>query len=136
MFKKPPYIRPICLPLSSESSTLGEKLYVAGWGKTERANRSPVKLKLEVPIAERSHCVSSFRRASISLKDTQLCAGGVKAKIHVQRWTTDENYKNDTSQWYIEGIVSFGAGCGTEGWPGIYTRVSKYLEWIRNTIKS
>lgn len=43
--------------------------------------------------------------------------------------------KTDDSQWYIEGIVSFGAKCGTEGWPGIYTKVSKYLDWIKESVR-
>merc|ERR1712130_467618 len=30
----------------------------------------------------------------------------------------------------LRGIVSFGKGCGRPGLPGIYTRVSNYVEWI------
>lgn len=74
------YIKPICLPLPSETSAVGEKLYVAGWGKTEFANMNPTKLKLAVAIAERSNCESKFRLANINLNDTQICAGGQKGK--------------------------------------------------------
>lgn len=43
---------------------------------------------------------------------------------------------SDPSQWYIEGIVSFGAVCGSEGWPGIYTKVSSYLPWIKQNVRN
>ena len=33
-------------------------------------------------------------------------------------------------QYKICGITSWGAGCGHNGYPGVYTRVSKYINWI------
>lgn len=39
------------------------------------------------------------------------------------------------SRWYLEGIVSFGNRCGLEGWPGVYTRVSDYIDWIQRSLK-
>lgn len=36
---------------------------------------------------------------------------------------------------YLVGIVSFGPmPCGEEGIPGVYTRVSSFVEWINNVI--
>ncbi|KAJ8934223.1 hypothetical protein NQ314_013501, partial [Rhamnusium bicolor] len=132
------FVRPICLPLPGESSRVGEKLIVAGWGRTESAKRSAIKQKVEVPLADRSKCTSNFRSAGINLKDSQICAGGEAGK---DSCTGDSGGPlmrttiNDVGQWYIEGIVSFGARCGTEGWPGIYTKVLSYLNWIYKTVK-
>ena len=36
---------------------------------------------------------------------------------------------------YLEGIVSFGSSSCSGSVPGIYTRVSKYIDWIRENIK-
>ncbi|XP_044260042.1 phenoloxidase-activating factor 1-like isoform X2 [Tribolium madens] len=128
------FIKPICLPGKSEKSSVGERLVVAGWGRTEYASNSPVKLKLWVPVAETSQCSRKFKSAGVTLGNKQLCAGGEQGKDSCNGDSGGPLMAttNGTAQWYIEGIVSFGARCGSEGWPGIYTRVSEYLDWIRN----
>jgi secreted trypsin-like serine protease len=38
--------------------------------------------------------------------------------------------------WVLIGIVSFGStNCGKDGTPGLYTKVTSYLEWISNNIR-
>lgn len=36
-----------------------------------------------------------------------------------------------SNQWYIVGITSYGNGCARYNYPGVYTKVSAYLPWIR-----
>ncbi len=34
------------------------------------------------------------------------------------------------------GIVSWGIGCGTDEFPGVYTRISEVKRWIINVMSS
>lgn len=43
---------------------------------------------------------------------------------------------NAVTYFYLVGIVSYGASkCGTDGIPGVYTRVSSYLPWILENLE-
>ena len=38
--------------------------------------------------------------------------------------------------WKLVGIVSFGPSiCGTKNVPGVYSKVSHYIDWIKETVE-
>lgn len=39
------------------------------------------------------------------------------------------------TRWVQLGIVSFGNKCGEPGYPGVYTRLSEYVEWINENTR-
>lgn len=37
--------------------------------------------------------------------------------------------------WYLVGVVSFGPDpCGKKDWPGIYTKIASYTDWIESKL--
>lgn len=131
------YIQPICLAKNNQRIVVGNDVYVAGWGKTLEGRNSPIKLKLVMPIYNKDECNRKYRRLGADLIDKQICAGGVFA---------EDACKGDSGgplmmmrsdgAWESVAIVSFGRGCGNDGWPGVYTSVASYLDWILTTMRS
>lgn len=39
------------------------------------------------------------------------------------------------TRWIQLGIVSFGNKCGEPGYPGVYTRLSEYVDWVRDNTR-
>ncbi|KAF2898151.1 hypothetical protein ILUMI_08021 [Ignelater luminosus] len=132
------FISPLCLPLSSELSNkmyTEEKVVVAGWGKTKTKLQSEIKLKVELLVQTNNDCSKHYRPEGMRIAGSQMCAGGEKGKDScsgdsggpLMYHHRTENELN----WICVGIVSYGLDkCGIESVPGVYTRVTEYLQWI------
>lgn len=68
----------------------------------------------------------------------QVCAGGDDGK---DSCFGDSGgplmyYDRKYSVWVASGITSWGLGkCGTNGFPGVYTSVARYVPWIINSLR-
>lgn len=134
------FIKPICLPRNTNLHFEGIKLYVAGWGKTERRTTSNKKLKASVTGVSINSCKEVYSKLGIHLSRKQLCAGG---EIGVDSCRGDSggplialDSTSSSSYATFVGVISFGpTPCGQPGWPAVYTKVSEYMDWIKRNIK-
>nr|XP_034834063.1 phenoloxidase-activating factor 3-like isoform X1 [Maniola hyperantus] len=137
-------MKPICLPTSPElqSENLeGLNGVVAGWGATEDGLQSPVLLSVDLPIISNRDCQALYN-GSPRIDKSQLCAGGIRDKdscggdsggplLYPGRTRAGAGVR------YVQrGIVSYGSKrCGLGGFPGVYTRVANYMDWILDNIR-
>lgn len=150
------FVRPICLPIDMELRTrsfVDDRMSVVGWGRTEygkfmrqtideilrfvsvAAARSPVKIEAKLTGWPTDQCNQVYNQANAHIGPNQICAGGEKA---IDTCSGDSGgpliaMNNDSlhQSYYLAGITSYGpAQCGIEGWPGVYTRVGPYVDWI------
>ncbi|EDW39367.1 GL14056 [Drosophila persimilis] len=131
-------IRPICLPgvVGPESRQGGQEFTVAGWGRTLKMARSPVKQKVVVNYVEPARCRQRFAQIKINVEPTQMCAGGRFRQDSCDGDSGGPLMRFRDNAWVLEGIVSFGYKCGLKDWPGVYTSVTAYDIWIRQNVRA
>lgn len=130
------FVSPVCLPDATFAGSLtGRKVTIAGFGHTGRKRFSGVKQKAKVPIIDQEQCRRKWANNKIAIGDGQMCAG---AEFNIDSCTGDSGgpLMSQQPNWIVEGIVSYGYQCGLEGWPGVYTRVSSYVDWIRSVVRA
>lgn len=84
-------------------------------------------------------CSKSYS-TQVSITQRQLCAGGKDQKDSCQGDSGGPLQKvasiNKKAIFVQYGVVSFGPKfCGSEGFPGVYTKVAYYMDWILNNMK-
>uniref|UniRef100_A0A2A4IYT6 Peptidase S1 domain-containing protein n=1 Tax=Heliothis virescens TaxID=7102 RepID=A0A2A4IYT6_HELVI len=128
-------VKPVCLPKNDDVTYAGVNAIAAGWGTVgEGKNHSCYLQEVELPILSNEAC----RRANYTptmIGDGMLCAGdpkkGMKDTCQGDSGGPLSAERSDKRHEQL-GVVSWGIGCGRPGYPGVYTRVTKYLDWIRN----
>ncbi|XP_035900729.1 CLIP domain-containing serine protease 14D-like [Anopheles stephensi] len=131
-------VRPICLPVAKSDrsrSFVGMPSFAAGWGRTETNAASERKLKVQLSVRDVDNCSHVYRGIKVILRATELCAGGERGKDSCTGDSGGPLMARFGGAWYVIGVVSFGLNkCGTAGFPGVYTNVSMYMDWIESNV--
>eukprot|EP00090_Calanus_glacialis_P037752 TRINITY_DN6531_c0_g1_i2.p1 TRINITY_DN6531_c0_g1~~TRINITY_DN6531_c0_g1_i2.p1 ORF type:complete len:493 (-),score=122.35 TRINITY_DN6531_c0_g1_i2:89-1567(-) len=147
------FVAPICLPFDDDNENyLGKRIgadasinEVAGWGATTITGRKPANILqfLGVDVTDADACKEIYAERGGVLTEKQICAGGTKGKDSCVGdsgsglMRSIPNRQRTVDRWDLIGVVSFGPRlCGTEGVPGVYTRVNSYLDWILDNVSS
>ncbi|XP_078508726.1 transmembrane protease serine 9-like [Lissotriton helveticus] len=129
------YIQPVCLPSASIQLPVGMSCVVTGWGAIREGVSLPYPRTLqevEVPIVDQQVCNSLYGN---SILYDMVCAGNLEGgKDSCQGDSGGPMVCKFGSTWLLAGIVSWGQGCARPNYPGVYTRVSVYEDWIRQYV--
>lgn len=107
----------------------GTDAVVTGWGTTAEGGSAATKLmEVSVPIVSNDQC----NRAYGIVTDNMLCAGYQEGGKDSCQGDSGGPLvvRADSGTWRLAGVVSFGYGCARAGFYGVYTRVSRYENWI------
>ena len=143
--------QPICLPMQGEHISPGKHCWVAGWGNTTPGSTTGSnKLRdIGINVMSTNYCrktslIGEDDSGSFLVQDdVEFCAGipdrdgngltdagkGVCAGDGGSPLVCVVNEKA-----YLTGMVSWSFGCGTEGNPTVFTKISAFQEWIWNNM--
>lgn len=132
------FVQPVCLPYGELSTKEidGFHGFIVGWGAAQfNGAGTSVLREAQVPIWQEDECRTAYERL-LPIGKTQLCAGDVNGKKDAcQGDSGGPLVLPHEGRFYIVGIVSSGKDCGTPGFPGIYTRLTSYLDWLKTVLK-
>ncbi|XP_071634612.1 trypsin-1-like [Temnothorax longispinosus] len=127
---------------SPESDPSGEA-WLAGWGSTSKGYfpKMPEILQhVQKEYVDRDVCHESVVRltGSSPVHETNVCTGPLYDEISACSGDSGGPLVSYNEQKpVLTGIVSWGIiPCGTPGAPSVYTRVSKFNDWIAQKISS
>lgn len=123
------------VPLAGAEDVLtpDTRLYVSGWGYQSEGGEEGVSALLryvDVAHVEPGICRRAYRKV-LPVTQRMLCAGREgHDSCQGDSGGPLVGYQQDSAQGKLYGIVSWGLGCAQQEFPGVYTNVAAFRNWI------
>jgi secreted trypsin-like serine protease len=115
----------------------GKTCVVSGWGhlKSKGSGVPDTLREVAVQVLHDESCKKFLKGFpwDPSTK-SMLCAGGQDKDACQGDSGGPLVCEDETGGRCLAGVVSWGVGCATEGIPGVYTNVRKYVDWIERSM--
>ena len=111
----------------------GDPLFVTGWGRTSSGGSASEVLRGALVFVDES-CGSYPGPTLIPVIDSKMICAGGQGNDSCQGDSGGPLVGNYSGILYLVGIVSWGEGCAQSSYPGVYTRVSSYTDWVSSYI--
>ncbi|XP_036829562.1 complement factor I isoform X1 [Oncorhynchus mykiss] len=123
-----PAVSAVCVPWSVQLFNPNHTCSISGWGRKKDGSSSDVLLWANVSLI--ANCQGFY---GPRYYDGMMCAGDLEG--HVDSCQGDSGgplvCQDSLGVSYLWGIVSWGEKCGQAKFPGVYTKVAHYFDWIR-----
>jgi len=129
------YVQPMRMANVGEEPEAGTVCINSGWGSTSHSNfpSMPSKLQyVELPIMGREQCRENY--SGINNVDAGMVCGG-QDEGGISPCSGDSGgplvCPDQNGEFYLAGIVSWGMiPCGQPKYPGVFTNVGHFREWM------
>merc|ERR1711970_1444454 len=133
------FVKPIALPAAGQDTPAGTECTVTGWGTLNEGGFGlpNVLHKVTVPVVSDEDCNAAYNANGYEVADSMICAGLPEgSKDSCQGDSGGPFITGEAGSEELVGIVSWGIGCARKGYPGVYTEVSYFVDWIMETMAS
>ncbi|XP_048201899.1 enteropeptidase [Perognathus longimembris pacificus] len=126
------YIQPICLPEENQVFHPERNCSIAGWGRIVHQGPTPdILQEANVPLLSNEKCQQQMPEYNIT--ENMICAGYEEGGVDsCQGDSGGPLMCQDDNSWVLVGVTSFGYQCARPHRPGVYVRVPRFTEWIRD----
>ncbi|KAL5018083.1 hypothetical protein ScPMuIL_003805 [Solemya velum] len=140
------YVGVVCLSGDGDFPP-GTECRTTGWGQTHVAGNG-VKLPFyaDVVLMSEEECDATYSalpdghlaKENVVIDHTVVCAVAPKNQFGDACWGDSGGplLCNDGDRWGQVGVVSIGYKCGNKQFPGIYSKVPYYRDWINSAISN
>ncbi|XP_057358578.1 neurotrypsin isoform X4 [Manis pentadactyla] len=130
------HVLPACLPFRRERpQRTASNCYITGWGDTGRAYSRTLQ-QAAIPLLPKRFCEERYKGR---FTGRMLCAGNLHEHKRVDSCQGDSGGPlmcvRPGESWVVYGVTSWGYGCGVKDSPGVYTKVSAFVPWIKSVTK-
>ncbi|XP_029435048.1 enteropeptidase [Rhinatrema bivittatum] len=125
------YIQPICLPEKYQEFLPGINCSIAGWGRTENQGSTANTLQeAQIPLITNVKCQQQMPEYSIT--GNMMCGGYDHGGIDTCQGDSGGPLMcRMNERWFLAGVTSFGYRCALPHRPGVYVRVTQFVDWIQ-----
>ncbi|XP_071323347.1 plasminogen-like, partial [Trachinotus anak] len=129
-------VLPACLPERDFIVASGTECYVTGWGETQGTGGDGILKEAGFPVIENKIC-NRLSYLNGRVRDHEMCAGNIEGGTDsCQGDSGGPLVCYNQNRYILQGVTSWGLGCANAMKPGVYARVSKFVDWIERTIKA
>ncbi|XP_030554489.1 trypsin delta-like [Drosophila novamexicana] len=120
------------ISLTSSVPREGAKAFVTGWGllKAKSRKRPSILQEVNLRIMTYKRCQrTNYGRYGYYISRQMICAS-----LNSNDACQGDSGGPLVSRKQLVGIVSWGKGCASRGFPGVYTNIAYYSRWLKSEI--
>ncbi|XP_048826011.1 complement factor I [Brienomyrus brachyistius] len=120
-------VAPACIPWSEYQFMPGHNCSISGWGRVSESKTAAVLRWANIEIIGDCSGIYGHR-----FYEGMECAGSLDGSVDSCQGDSGGPLvcTDSLGVSYVWGIVSWGEKCGVAGFPGVYTKVAHYFDWI------